>query len=500
LRGHQGWIEDASFGRYGKTAVTASDDGTIKYWNAADGGLIYTMTATPEGEWLAWTPDGYFNGTPWAMRNLVCVVEGLSARPIDAFFETYHRPDIIAARAKGGDASSFAETGITEGFAEPPEVSLAVRTKSGTFRVPPSEISLRGPSALGSDAGDWLLENGTITVRVTAKDSGGGIDGLRLFVNDKAVGEDIRGLAVQGKENGLITRDFAVPLAADENILRAVSFSRDRTESLPCLARVRYSPQTAEKPRLFLLIAAADTYRNSRYNLNYAGADANAFLNSYLPLAKRLFAEVAVISLFDDRLTKDSFTAAVQRIQADSAPNDVFLFFYAGHGIAVQEEGRNEFFFVLPSVTAMLDPQKLKEGGVSSAEFRNQIAAIPASKQLLLVDACNSGAFASGFAVRGAAEELALAQLARSSGAIVITATTDQQFASEISSIGHGVFTYAVLQGLEGKAARDDGRITANGLKSWVDEAVPELSLRYKGSEQFPTTFMFGQDFPIGLR
>jgi uncharacterized caspase-like protein len=147
----------------------------------------------------------------------------------------------------------------------------------------------------------------------------------------------------------------------------------------------------------------------------------------------------------------------------------------------------------------MTNAARVSENGFSSSDFREALSAIPATKQMILIDACNSGAFAQGFAVRGAAEEIALNQLARSSGSVIITATNSDQFASEIETLGHGVFTYALIQGLNGKAAKNDGRITASSLRSWIDDEVPGLSEQYKGSLQFPTTFMFGQDFPIGI-
>ncbi|MGA2642100.1 MAG: caspase family protein, partial [Spirochaetia bacterium] len=233
--------------------------------------------------------------------------------------------------------------------------------------------------------------------------------------------------------------------------------------------------------------------------LNFALADANGFLDAIEPVAGRLFLTVNVTTLFDAQLTRESLIKALADIQARAKPDDVFVFFYAGHGIAMPEGKQTDFYFVLPAVTGMSAPEKVKAGGLSSAELRDFAAQIPAMKQMLLVDACNAGAFAEGFALRGAAEELALAQLARSSGAVVITATTDQQSASEIAALRHGVFTYAIIEGLGGKAAKPDGSITANSLRLWVDDAVPELSKEYNGSEQFPTTFMFGQDFPLGL-
>lgn len=74
------------------------------------------------------------------------------------------------------------------------------------------------------------------------------------------------------------------------------------------------------------------------------------------------------------------------------------------------------FYFVLPSVTVMNDEVKLRAAGFSTAESRQAVGGTAVNGQVLLVDACNSGAFLEGYAVRGAAEENALAQVQRSSG------------------------------------------------------------------------------------
>ncbi len=102
--------------------------------------------------------------------------------------------------------------------------------------------------------------------------------------------------------------------------------------------------------------------------------------------------------------------------------------------------------------------------------------------------------------VRGAAEENALAQLQRSAGIALFSASTDQQFANEVKDPGHGLFTWALMQGLKGEAATKDGKITASSLKAYIDDAVPLLAQKYWGSEQFPLAKVSGQDFPVGLR
>jgi uncharacterized caspase-like protein len=100
-------------------------------------------------------------------------------------------------------------------------------------------------------------------------------------------------------------------------------------------------------------------------------------------------------------------------------------------------------------------------------------------------------------AMRGAAEEKAIAQLARSTGTYFIAASGTEQFATEVAELGHGIFTYSVIEALKGSCKSQDGKVTVNQLKSCVEDLVPELSKKHKGQPQFPTGYGFGMDFPV---
>jgi uncharacterized caspase-like protein len=101
---------------------------------------------------------------------------------------------------------------------------------------------------------------------------------------------------------------------------------------------------------------------------------------------------------------------------------------------------------------------------------------------------------------RGAAEEKAIAQLARSTGTFWITSTGAEQFATEFAKLGHGIFTYALLEGINGAAdTNKDQRLTIRELSTYIENKVPELSEQLKGSAQFPSAYSFGNDFPIAV-
>ena len=70
------------------------------------------------------------------------------------------------------------------------------------------------------------------------------------------------------------------------------------------------------------------------------------------------------------------------------------------------------------------------------------------------------------------------------------------QYANEFLSLGHGVFTYVLLQALKGGAAKSK-MITVNGLKIFLQTGVPELMKKYNGSPQYPASYGLGNDFPV---
>ena len=80
----------------------------------------------------------------------------------------------------------------------------------------------------------------------------------------------------------------------------------------------------------------------------------------------------------------------------------------------------------------------------------------------MLVDACKSGAVIIAF--RGFEDRKALSQLSRSTGVHIVAASTKDQFAAEVKELGHGVFTYILLEGLKGKATVKGETVT---VRKW---------------------------------
>lgn len=492
LKGHTGTIGLVCFSPDSKSAFTAGADGSVRMWDIESGTEYVSFVSLGDADWVTMTREGYFDAGGAGARN-INVSAGDQVYTIDNFFETYFRPDIVQAKLAGRAIETMGSSdGLLQGVKIPPTLKLLALGHNGQY-VP----------LVSENEKTAHISNGVIRIKIIAEDAGGGVWGVRLFNNGKAVGENIRGFKTTSRDKK-IEHEFSVTLSEGENKLSAIGMSDDKSESNPVIALLTYRKPILSKPDMHILAVGINQYRNAKYNLNYCVGDAQGFVNAITPKAKKIFSNIHTTLLLDREANRAGVLAALASIQAAVKPEDVLIIFYAGHGMAmdIEENGpsRNEFFYILSEVTQMSDPMKCAQEGISGTEMRKILSDIKATKQVMFVDACNSGAFAQQFAVRGAAEENALAKLSRASGSVIYASTTKEQFATELAALKHGAFTYVLIDALGGQAGLPNGQLTVSSIKAYVDDKIPEITKKYKGEEQYPTIFIWGQDFPIGMK
>jgi uncharacterized caspase-like protein len=255
---------------------------------------------------------------------------------------------------------------------------------------------------------------------------------------------------------------------------------------------------TTTKPgiRMHLVVVGINTYKNPRYNLNYAQADAEAFKDGVSKGAAGIFADMQLHYVKDAEADRAGIIGALEKVKASAKAEDVFVFYYAGHGVM---NDKKEFYLVPADVTQLYgNDGALAQKGLSAQTLQQFSKDIKAQKQLYILDACQSaGALENIVASRGAEEEKAIAQLARSTGTHWLTASGSDQFASEFTKLGHGAFTYCLLEAFAGKADNGDKRITVKEMDAYLQDRVPEVTQQYRGKVQYPASYGYGNDFPL---
>jgi uncharacterized caspase-like protein len=153
---------------------------------------------------------------------------------------------------------------------------------------------------------------------------------------------------------------------------------------------------------------------------------------------------------------------------SNAQPNDTVLLFVSGHGIT---EGQNYIF--IPS-DAEFAGQRLRSSTV--VPWANFQLALEAAKgrRILFLDTCHSG---NSYNPR-------LTNDAYQANIIVYSASRWDQEAVELPSLGHGAFTYAVVEGINGKARNEAGEVRAKGLHDFLRIRVRELASRLKKEQE----------------
>jgi WD40 repeat protein len=446
-----------------------------KVYDIPTGELLLTVASFKDGNWIGYTPEGYYQASDDEVFSRMSWRVGTKIYDFERFFERYFKADLIR-QIFGTAKDEVRKNSITKGFALPPEVRIV----------------------LPDNAQNTTAE--TIALTIQATDQGGGVRDIRLYQNGKRLSEKQRGIS-QPKETSVT---FNVSLLAGKNVFRATAYSSDQTEAEPSEITIERKAQTG-KSDLYILAVGINAYKNTKYNLNYAGADAQALSEAIEKKGQGIFGKVYKTLLTDSSATKEGIAQAFKEIADRAKPQDSFIFFYAGHGILIENNvsDADKIFYLVPhDVTQITDvSNELTSKGISAELLREWTTRINAGKQLIMLDACQSGGAIKAFTERGLAEEKAILQLARSAGIVILAATGTEQQAIEFKRLGHGVFTYALLQGLSGEADGNpsDRVITVSEIEGFLDRKVPELTKEYRGTTQYPQRYSRGQDFPLGI-
>ena len=300
------------------------------------------------------------------------------------------------------------------------------------------------------------------------------------------------------------------------NNFRAVALNTQRTESQPDEIVVNYNSGANTTPvntnpvngnevtispvdkngTLHLVVVGINQYQNQKMVLNYALADATAFKNELEKDAKSIISTIKTYFVTDNAANKEGFENALNAVKQNAKPEDVFIFYYAGHGVIGKDK---EFYLVPNDVSDLKNVQaELENKGLPAKVLQKYAIDIAAQKQLFILDACQSaGAFNEMLSADGD-QQKSIAMVSRSTGTHWMAASGAQQFANEFSQLGHGAFTYVLLEALKGSAAANK-QVTVNGLKNYLQLGVPELMKKYSGTLQYPASYGFGNDFPVEL-
>jgi hypothetical protein len=338
-----------------------------------------------------------------------------------------------------------------------------------------------------------IFDQENIDLKVAAENMGSGVSEIRLLQNGKSVSLAQRNVKIvpRGK---IIERVFAVQLAEGLNHFAASALNMDGEENAPVTITLALK-ETGKGSNLHLILIGINEYKNPALNLNYAVQDVSSIKEFFQSTpVKRLFRRINLYDLVNEKATGDNIRKLLQDIKDKPKLQDTVVLYMAGHGDLIE----SEWYLIPYDLVTPENEDDVRKNGISTKYIHDVLKGFKAQKIFMVVDACKSGGMVVAMTgVRGFEDRKALIRLGRSTGTYILSASTEKQFAIEIEELGHGVLTYSMLEGLEGKTG--EKTVTVEGLIHYVKNRLPELTEKYRGTPQWPVSWGSGTDFPLVL-
>ncbi len=446
--------------------------GLLKVLRIDDNKEWFRMIPFNTGETVFLLPNGIYFGSKSVTRHLGYMYEGKSLS-YKQFDYSNNRPDIVLRAMGNGDKK----------YLDLYDAMVVIRRKrEGLKDTIAVNLSKAPVVAIENDKeinGEVKNKELLLKLKINVKESYP--DRLLVYINGNPVHGN-KGIRLSGKTNLM---DTAVKLILTEgpNAIEVSVFDKTGMESYRQPLYVQYSPDKPVLRNIYFAGIGAANYLNRSNNLLWAQKDVKDVLDS---LRARYKKKIIVDTLFNNHVTLGNLKSLKVKFKRTN-PDDIVILYYSGHGKIDYTKG--EAFLG----TYNMDFNNPSANGISIKQFNDLLDSIPSRNKVIFLDACHSGEInkdawsqnatlipASGTGgnmatgnlgqVKGDSEEMRdpgesdpfdlmlelFTDLYQGNGTNIVVAARGLEAAKECNEIKHGVFTYAVLNGISDLTADED--------------------------------------------
>jgi len=486
--------------------MSRMDEKRGEIWNRDPLKKVCDILWSDDGNIMIYNNNGYYASKAKSFKS-IAAKSGDGVYPFEQFDLKLNRPDIIFDELgfskdqvdllKVAESKRLKRMGVTEEMLKP------------DFHLPQLQIVGDVPATTAKDQ---------IDLQINATDDKYPLERLRVYVNNVPVnGRDGELLRDQKTQN--LEKTIPIKLASGRNKIQVSVLNSAGAESLYANAEVTCKAERP-KPKLYAVALGVSKYERPEWCLKYAAKDATDLIEKLKVKAGSDYSEVKPLLLTDKDVTKES-VARIKEFLSGATIDDTVLIFMAGHGIL---DDKYDYYFG----TTDIDPAKPSERGMPYEAIDNILAEVPSLQKALLMDTCHAGELdddekkelaaqdggaSSSSSPDNATNSSSLAgkvamrsigtrgmtvkaiqgakgksdwydklqdmfvDLRRGSGATVISSSQGAEYAYESSEQSNGLFTYALMEALDGKAAANkDGQITITTVGDYVKKRVQDLT------------------------
>jgi WD40 repeat protein len=307
-----------------------------------------------------------------------------------------------------------------------------------------------------------------IDIGLKARDNGG-IGKVQVFLNNKLVEEKLG--------TGYFTMDLEKlkPMMWPENLLPkgkgnilGVKVSNEKGDLTSNLETYDVGVPTDLKVpeiKLYALFCGVSDYVGTGDDLGAPASDAEKLEEAIKETSGKLLEARTFTTLFTTK-SKDAATRPTRAnimkwlsdVGAKATSSDIVLIFFAGHGIDKLGEKSGYFFLTSEAQPSEVTEASLGNVSISGEDLKAMLGKIAASKQVVLLDTCHSGAAAADLVgeSRSISGDYARAfeSIKDANGTWMLAGSAADQRSYESVNVDHGMLTYALLEAIDrGNAA-----------------------------------------------
>ncbi|MBE9180203.1 caspase family protein [Oculatella sp. LEGE 06141] len=232
-------------------------------------------------------------------------------------------------------------------------------------------------------------------------------------------------------------------------------------------------PLLLGQSKLWVLLVGVDRYQDERFSdLAYSSKDCEGVAAALASASKRIPKKQLIVhhDASHKPPTLRSVQSSLRKIISSAQADDTVLFYFSGHGAIDPATQKAMLCF---RDTRRTD---LANTALSMQDLLQSLEKSATRQKLLWLDACHSG----NLSIQGAKQYADVESEATgfidflhnsvnySQGFYALLSCDAEQRSWEFPELGHGVFSYYLIQGLRGNAADSQGLIEADSLYRYV--------------------------------
>jgi hypothetical protein len=350
--------------------------------------------------------------------------------------------------------------------------------------------SLESPPVLSLDSPQRPVSGSSSISLAINLDNHRSIDNVLIKLN----GEIVDNIMIEKTQDTVKTKGLSrivrkdvlsartVDLKQTENVIEAIAFDREQQPRTSKTMRILYNPYAneIEYEKKIAVVIGINKYKDSRItNLDLAVSDADTVKN----LLKNQFNFDEVHTLYNENANFNGLRNMISDKLLGSAPNDLIVFYFSGHGTQVMSRIGAETGYILP-----YDSEYDKITRNISMSFLSEVANQAQARDILfIIDACYSGlgivekpSYQDDFPGETIDYNLLKEKVSKPSRNIITAGGKKEQAVD-------GLFTRILKQALLGAADYNhDQYITSAELSFYLRSHVSEEALNKYTREQNP--------------